>query len=100
LTLSDAVFHGVPVVTSDTDTVRGSIAHMRNGLRHKVGDATDLKEKLRYALENPAQMDAMSEAARKEFEQRYTWDHVAQEIIENILPRVMQRRETPELVNA
>jgi glycosyltransferase involved in cell wall biosynthesis len=48
------------------------VAHNRTGLHFTPGDGADLAVKVEWAWTHPAQMETMGEAARLEFEKKYT----------------------------
>lgn len=63
--LMEAMAFGVPCISSDCKTgPRSLISPYENGLLFQVGNCTDLKEKIEWALTNPDKMAACGEAAR------------------------------------
>jgi glycosyltransferase involved in cell wall biosynthesis len=63
---------GTPVIASRLGAMAEIGEEMRTGLLFRPGDSEDLAAKLRWILEHPVQVDAMRDAARKLYENKYT----------------------------
>ena len=67
-----------PVICSDAYGLRDTIIDQETGLRHRVGDVGQLKQKIEYALLNPKKMKRMGKKGRiyvsKNFDQLYLLD--------------------------
>ena len=63
---------GTPVVVSDTSGVRDYVEQGKTALVYKVGDAMDLADKIRWAMEHPDERRAIGrrayETVRREFD--------------------------------
>jgi glycosyltransferase involved in cell wall biosynthesis len=68
----EAFAHGVPVIASRLGTLGEIVREGKTGLLFEPGDAQDLARKMRWARDNPAQMQAMGRAARLTHERRYS----------------------------
>ncbi len=78
LALLDAMGAGLCVLTSDVPENREAIEGA--GFSFKSGDASDLAERLRFLIANPAVREAAGRNARKRIEEQYQWQHIAEEI--------------------
>ncbi len=78
LALLDAMGAGLCVLTSDVpencEVVDGA------GFTFRRGSASDLAERLRFLIANPAVRDAAGRAARSRIEEQYQWQKVAEDI--------------------
>jgi len=74
LTIIEAFACGLPVIATNLGSMAEMVSHERTGLLFDPGDAADLARKVRWAFEHPEAMGAMREAARREFEEKYTAD--------------------------
>jgi glycosyltransferase involved in cell wall biosynthesis len=63
---------GVPVVASRLGAMAEIVEEGRTGLLFRPGDSGDLAEKVRWAVDHPDVMCRMGEAARREYEEKYT----------------------------
>ncbi len=72
LVIVEAFACGIPVIATGQDPTAEMVAHDRTGLHFAPGDATDLAAKVEWAWSNRDEMEAMGEAARREFERKYT----------------------------
>jgi glycosyltransferase involved in cell wall biosynthesis len=78
LALLDAMGAGLCVLTSDVPENREVVEGA--GFTFHAGDVTDLSDRLRLLIANPALREAAGRAARKRIEQRYHWDGIAVQI--------------------
>jgi glycosyltransferase involved in cell wall biosynthesis len=65
MAISEALAHGVPVLTTDSAGASGLIEHGRNGFVVPAGDAAALKSALARAVADPGSLRGMREAARR-----------------------------------
>ena len=72
LTIMEAFACGVPVICSNLGAMREMVEEGRTGLLFTVGDSEDLASKVRWAQNNPDQMNRMGSNAREVYEQLYT----------------------------
>jgi glycosyltransferase involved in cell wall biosynthesis len=80
IVLLDAMASGLPVIASDLPGVR-SVFTAASGLKVKPGDAEDLKNKIKFLMENPEECKIMGVNARKEVRERYGQDMVKEKLI-------------------
>ncbi len=72
LTLAEAFAAGLPVIASRMGAMVELVEEGRTGLLFEPGNADDLAQHLRWALEHPQQMRVMGQQAREIYETRYT----------------------------
>lgn len=63
---------GRPVIASRIGVMSEIVADGETGLHFEAGNAADLVRKVRWALDHPAAMRRMGQAARRRFLERYT----------------------------
>jgi glycosyltransferase involved in cell wall biosynthesis len=88
LALLDAMGAGLCVLTSDVPENREAIEG--SGFCFKAGDASDLADRLRFLIANPAIREAAGRNARKRIEEHYQWQQIAEEI-EQVYLQVLGR---------
>jgi glycosyltransferase involved in cell wall biosynthesis len=71
-TLVEAFACGLPVIASRLGAMATLIRDGETGLLFEPGDARDLAEKLAWAQAHPVAMRGMGDAARREYESKYT----------------------------
>jgi len=76
ITLLEAMSFGCPILFSDIpenlEAARGV------GVSFRSGDVADLKEKLRYCLDHPDELEEMGKRARERVLKDYHWDDIVQ----------------------
>jgi glycosyltransferase involved in cell wall biosynthesis len=72
LVIVEAFACGVPVIATGQDPTAEMVADGRTGLHFAPGNDADLAAKVEWAWTHPAEMERMREAARREFEEKYT----------------------------
>ena len=72
LTMIEAFACGVPVICSRMGAMQEIVEDGRTGLHFTPGDSRDLAEKVEWAWNHPEEMQQMGEAARREYESKYT----------------------------
>jgi glycosyltransferase involved in cell wall biosynthesis len=70
--LVEAFACGLPVIASRLGSLAELVDDGRTGILFNPGDVTDLADKLEWARANPAAMARMGDAARAEYERKYT----------------------------
>jgi glycosyltransferase involved in cell wall biosynthesis len=70
--IAEAFACGLPVICSRLGAMQEIVQDGRTGLHFTPGDAADLAEKVEWAWARPEPMRAMGQAARREYETRYT----------------------------
>jgi glycosyltransferase involved in cell wall biosynthesis len=68
----EAFAKGTPVIASRLGAMAEVVDHGRTGFHFEPGDADDLAAKVRQLLTEPQQLKRMRQAARHEFERKYT----------------------------
>jgi glycosyltransferase involved in cell wall biosynthesis len=68
----EAFAKGTPVIASKIGAIAELVDHERTGLLFNPGDADDLVEKVNWFLAHPHEVALMRQAARAEFEAKYT----------------------------
>jgi len=72
VTIAEAFACRTPVITSAMGAMQEIVAHGRTGLHFAPGDPADLAEKVEWAWAHPDEIRAMGQAARREYEEKYT----------------------------
>jgi glycosyltransferase involved in cell wall biosynthesis len=78
LALLDAMGAGLCVLTSDVPENR-EVADGA-GFTFQQGNATDLEDRLRFLLANPAVRQAAGQTAKRRIEEQYQWQKIARDI--------------------
>lgn len=68
----EAFAKGLPVLASQLGSMAELLGDQHTGRLFRPGDAQDLAEKIEWMFTHPVQVEQMSEAARQEFEAKYT----------------------------
>ncbi|MGL5082189.1 MAG: glycosyltransferase [Microcoleaceae cyanobacterium] len=68
----EAFAKGTPVIAADIGAIAELIEEGRTGLKFRASDPEDLAAKVEWALTHPEQLQIMRQAARQEFEAKYT----------------------------
>jgi glycosyltransferase involved in cell wall biosynthesis len=72
LVVAEAFARGTPVVAARIGALAELIEHRRTGLHFIAGDPDDLVRQVDWLLNNPDSIPHMREAARSQYEQRYS----------------------------
>ena len=72
VTIAEAFACGVPVVGSRLGAMQEIISDGVTGLHFHAGDIQDLRSKMQWAWDHPAEMEEMGRRARQEFERKYS----------------------------
>jgi glycosyltransferase involved in cell wall biosynthesis len=75
LVIVEALAKGLPVIASNLGSAAELVAHGKTGLLFPPGKATELANAAQWAFSHDSEMAHMSDAARAEFESKYTADH-------------------------
>src|SRR5450759_5430210 len=78
LALLDAMGAGLCVLTSDVPENRELVDGA--GFTFQRGSATDLADRLRFLIANPAVREAAGRTAKKRIEEQYQWQTIARDI--------------------
>ena len=78
----EAFAKGTPVIAANIGAIAELVDAGRTGLHFQPGNATDLAAKVEWALANPAELAQMRQAARAEFEAKYTAEKNYKQLIE------------------
>ena len=81
-TIVEAFASGVPVIASRLGSLAEVVTDGKTGLLFNPGDDEDLATKLAWAEAHPQEMIRMGQAAREEYEARYTPERNCAELIE------------------
>ena len=68
----EAFAKGTPVIASNLGAMAEVVAHERTGLHFIPGDPVDLADQIQRVLGNPQEQVQMRQAARREYEQKYS----------------------------
>ena len=68
----EAFAGGLPVIATRLGSMTELVEDQRTGLLFRSGDAQDLADKIKWMFTHPERVEQMSEAAREEFEAKYT----------------------------
>jgi len=80
--IGEAFSAGLPVIASDLGSMSNLIDHGRTGFHFKPGDVNDLVEKVLLAFSQPPEWENMRQAARREYETKYTVEMSIQRQVE------------------
>jgi len=83
IVLIEAMASGLPVIASNLPGVRGVFTEA-SGCLIKPGGAEDLKEKIKFLMENPAKRLEMGKTARRLVEEKYDWKKIGERLEEEI----------------
>ena len=78
----EAFAKGTPVIAANIGAIAELVDAGRTGLHFQPGNAADLANKVEWALANPAELAQMRQAARAEFEAKYTAEKNYSQLIE------------------
>jgi glycosyltransferase involved in cell wall biosynthesis len=78
LALLDAMGAGLCVLTSDVPENREAIEDA--GFTFRQGDVSDLADRLKFLIANPAVREAAGEAAKRRVREQYQWTNIAAEV--------------------
>jgi glycosyltransferase involved in cell wall biosynthesis len=78
----EAMAFGKPVVTTRVGMLPQAVEDGYNGFVVRPRDVRQLTEKIRYLIEHPEERARMAANARKKAEEEFSWDKVAQRMIE------------------
>ncbi len=90
LALLDAMGAGLCVLTSDVPENREVVDEA--GFTFQRGNATDLADRMRFLIANPAVREAAGKAAKRRIYERYQWQEIAADI-ETAYFEMMGRRQ-------
>jgi glycosyltransferase involved in cell wall biosynthesis len=91
LVIVEAFACGVPVIATGHGPTAEMVDHGRTGLHVAAGDDADLAAKVEWAWSHPAEMQVMGEAARREFEAKYSAEQNYRQLLA-LYERLVDRR--------
>jgi glycosyltransferase involved in cell wall biosynthesis len=92
LTIAESLACGLPIIASDIGSQAEIIQDGYSGLHFRAGDEGDLREKVQWVFQNPADVLRMSENALYVYQEKYTPEKNYEELI-NIYSRALENRE-------
>lgn len=95
-TIIEAFATGTPVIASDLGAMQSLVDHQKTGLLFQPGDPDDLAAKVRWLWNHPDERREMGQAARAEYEAKYTAERnydMLMQIYEDALAH--RRQSTP-----
>lgn len=93
-TIVEALGCGVPVIVSRLGSMAEIIEDGETGIHFRAGDANDLAEKVEWAWRNPSRIEEMGQAARREYESKYTPEKnydLLMDIYQRVQPPLQER---------
>jgi glycosyltransferase involved in cell wall biosynthesis len=78
----EAFAKGTPVIASNIGAIAEIVDNGRTGLHFRPSDADDLARKVKWLLDHPNELAQMRQAARLEFEEKYTSENNYHRLIE------------------
>jgi glycosyltransferase involved in cell wall biosynthesis len=93
MVIREAFALGVPVAASRIGAIPFIIKEGINGVMFKPGDSTDLLKMVKPLWENSVKLSVMAEAARKEFEEKYTADTNYDILMEIYREAILRRKK-------
>jgi glycosyltransferase involved in cell wall biosynthesis len=100
LAVAEAFACGLPVIASRLGAMQEIVADGKTGLHFTPGDPQDLAAKIEYAWTHPEEMQAMGQAARAEYEAKYTAEHNYQQLMRIYARAIVDRQKTGYRVGA
>ena len=94
LTLMEAMMSGLPIVTTAVCGMRDVIDDRRNGLLIPIRSPHAIVEAVTTIIDSQPLRAALGAAARRDAQERYTWDHAA-ERIGRAYDHLLGRHEVP-----
>jgi glycosyltransferase involved in cell wall biosynthesis len=76
LTLSEALYNGVPAIASDIPSISSMVSHGHNGLLFRAGESEDMASTIRMAVERPELRQTLGAQARADFRNRYGYEEM------------------------
>ncbi|HKX29267.1 MAG TPA: glycosyltransferase family 4 protein [Blastocatellia bacterium] len=72
MTIIESFAVGTPVIASALGSMSSLVDHARTGLHFRAGDVVDLIRQVKWIISHPDELAQMRQAARAEFETKYT----------------------------
>jgi glycosyltransferase involved in cell wall biosynthesis len=88
----EAFAQGLPVLGSRLGSIQELVHHGRTGLLFQPGNPQELASAAEWLFRHPVELEAMSKAARLEFEQKYTAERNYEQLMA-IYRHVLSQRE-------
>jgi glycosyltransferase involved in cell wall biosynthesis len=99
LVIVEAFACGVPVIATGHGPTAEMVDHGRTGLHVAAGDSADLAAKVAWAWAHPDEMRVMGEAARHEFERKYSAESNHSQLIA-LYRRLVEQRSSATQTSA
>jgi glycosyltransferase involved in cell wall biosynthesis len=74
----EAMSYGICVVGSNRGGIPEQIKHMKTGMIFEQGNHKDFEEKIKYLIENPAEVKRMGKAAREHVQKNWDWNIIVE----------------------
>jgi glycosyltransferase involved in cell wall biosynthesis len=91
---------GIPVIASGIGVMAEIVEDHRTGLHFTPGDPQDLAAKIEWAWTHPEEMRAMGQAARAEYEAKYTAERNYQQLMSVYASAMAERQKPGQLISA
>jgi glycosyltransferase involved in cell wall biosynthesis len=98
LAIAEAFACGLPVIASRLGAMAEIVADGKTGLHFTAGDDSDLAVKVDWAWMHPEEMRAMGQAARAEYEAKYTAEHNYQQLMSIYGRAIAERQKSGNLL--
>lgn len=82
LTAYEAAACGVPIVSTRSGGIPGIVEHGRTGLLVERSNAPALADAILQLLSNPDQREAMARAAVDRASTMFSWDRIAEDLVQ------------------
>lgn len=91
LVLLEAMRLGLPIISADNGGIPDIIDDNINGFIIERKNTQQLKEKIKYFIDNPKKLEAMGKEAKKKYDQNYTSGNFEKKLL-NVFKEVLQPR--------
>lgn len=95
MVIVEAYAAGLPIIAANQGAAAHLVEHGRTGLHFQVGDAADLAAQVRWSLQHPHELAAMSRRARSEFARKYSAESNYRQLLDIYAVAVATGRRLP-----
>lgn len=81
LSLSEALFNGMPIIGSDIKAIKNIINHKANGMLFKQGSCENLAEQIKILVENESIRIKLGQTAKANYKSQYGYDEMLKEYL-------------------
>ncbi|HIH97127.1 MAG TPA: glycosyltransferase family 4 protein [Thermoplasmata archaeon] len=81
IALLEAMFNGLPIVSTDVVGINNLISHGKNGLLFEKKNIKDLTEKIKEVVENNDLSNQLGKAAKKDYLKNYKFEYVVSQYL-------------------